>query len=155
MNHPEKDRYWIAPRDKPGLLRAMMRELAGDAHISFEGNLSKCTFPAILTPADEETPALMRHTAVPRQDFVVVPLEPETVRPILDAVLPNNVFMTDIIHIQIEKAGQLQFGSYDNFHPQCIVAFHGVSTDLLNQLEQQGVIRSWTEPHEGATRWHG
>ena len=25
-----------------------------------------------------------------------------------------------IIHIQIEKDGLLQFGAYDNFHPECI-----------------------------------
>jgi hypothetical protein len=25
-----------------------------------------------------------------------------------------------IIHVQIEKDGQLQFAAYDNFHPECI-----------------------------------
>jgi len=155
MKNPEKDRYWIVARDKPGLLTAMMRALAGGAHISFEGNLSRCIFPEMLSPKTDETPSLMRSTSHPRQDFVVLPLEPELVRPILDAVLPDNRFMTDIMHIQIEKAGQLQFGSYDSFHPECIVAFHGVSTELLDQLQNSGVIRSWTEPHEDATRWHG
>jgi hypothetical protein len=155
MNDPEKDRYWIIARDKPALLTAVARALAGDAHISFEGDLSRCTFPANLRPKAEETPALVRHTSYPVQDFVVLPLEPDTVKPILKVVLADGRAMKDIIHIQIEKSGRLEFGSYDNFHPECIVAFHGVSLDLLNQLQAKGVIRSWIEPYVGATRWHG
>ena len=85
----------------------------------------------------------------------MIPLEQQTVQPILDVVLPEGRFMKDIIHIQIEKNGRLEFGSYDNFHRDCIVAFHGVSTELLGRLRQSGVIRTWMEPCEGATRWHG
>lgn len=133
----------------------MMRALAENAHISFEGDLSHCEFPTEVGPTTTETPALMRQTLMPRQDFVVLPLEQHTIQPILDVVLPNRRFMDDIVHIQIEKKGRLEFGSYDNFHYQCIVCFHGVSTDLLNKLVANGVIRSWTEPYEGATRWHG
>ena len=154
MSGVEKDRYWIVAHDKPGLLIAMMRALAGNASISFEGDLSRCAFPRDLAQAHDETEALVRNTAIPRQDFIVIPLEPQTVQPILDVVLPEGRFMKDIIHIQIEKNGRLEFGSYDNFHRDCIVAFHGVSTELLEQLQQSGVIRSWTEPYEGATRWH-
>jgi hypothetical protein len=155
MEQPEKDRYWIVPRDKAGLLVAMMRALAGGASISFEGDLSRCTFPAGLRPTGDETPALRRHTAVPRQDFRVLSLEPETLPQILEVVLKDSRSMKDIVHIQIEKGGRLEFGSYDNFHSECVAAFHGVSTDLLNRLQQKGVIRSWTEPYVGATRWHG
>ena len=63
--------------------------------------------------------------------------------------------MKDIVHIQIEKDGELEFGSYDNFDPECIVCFLGVSVDLLNSLKDKGILRSWTTPFEGATRWHG
>jgi hypothetical protein len=155
MGGVDKDRYWLVARDKPGLLRAMMRELVGGARISFEGDLARCEFGEQLGPSTEETPALLRHTSYPRQDFVVLPLEPQTVQPILDIVLPDRRYMTDIIHIQIEKTGRLEFGSYDNFHPDCIVCFHGVSPELLNRLQANGVIKSWTEPYEGAQRWHG
>jgi hypothetical protein len=117
MNEPEKDRDWIVVRDKPGLLIAMMRALAGSAHVSFEGDLSRCVFPPELGAEKNETPTLKRHTLVPELDFVVPPLEPHTVQPILGVVLPDRRFMDDIIHIQIEKNGRLEFGSYDNFHP--------------------------------------
>lgn len=155
MSSPLVDRYWPVARDKPGLLIAMMKFLAGDAHISFEGDLSHCRFPADLNPTYDETPALVRQTQDPRQDFVVLPLEEATIRPILDVILPNNRYLRDIFHIQIEKHGEQQFGSYDNFHDECIVCFLGIPTSLLDDLQQKGVIRSWTVPHEGARRWHG
>jgi hypothetical protein len=155
MTNREVRRYWIVARDKPGLLLAMMRALAGEAHISFEGDLSRCTFPSTLNPSAMETPALKRATSVPRGDFVVLPLTPNTIDSILEVVLPDRRYMVDIIHIQIEQGGVLQFGAYDNFHPECIVAYTGVPTEFLNQLQASGVIRSWAEPPDDARRWHG
>ena len=150
------ERYWPIARDKPGLLIAMMRAMAGDAHISFEGDLSRCCFPEALHPSGEETDALKRSTLTPKQGFVVLPLPSESVRPILDIVLPDNRYLKDILHIQIERGGELQFGSYDQFHPECIVCFPpGVTTEFLEILKGSGVIRSWSVPHEGARRWHG
>jgi len=149
-------RYWPVARDKPGLLIAMMRQLAGGASISFEGNLSRCAFGPDFQPSGEETPSLRRQTVWPKQDFVVLPLLSESVRPILDVILPDNRYLDDIVHIQIEKGGQLQFGSYDQFHPECIVGFPpGVTPELLDRLQSSGVIRSWSVPHEGASRWRG
>lgn len=156
MAEPPIDRYWPVARDKPGLLIAMMRRLAGEARISLEGDLSRCSFPPNLDPSGDETQALRRHTASPKQDFIVLSLTPESVRPILDVILPDNRYLDDIIHIQIEKAGELQFGSYDQFHHECIVGFPpGVTPELLHQLQSSGVIRSWSVPHVGARRWHG
>jgi hypothetical protein len=155
MAEPPLDRYWPVARDKPGLLIAMMRHLAGDAHISLEGDLSRCSFPSSLNPSGEETPALRRNTAYPKQDFVVLPLTPESIAPIFKQVMAAGLKRA-IIHIQIEKAGELQFGSYDNFHHECIVGFPpGVTPEFLNQLQSSGVVRSWSVPHEGARRWHG
>jgi len=155
MGEIETDRYWLVARDKPALLRAMMVELAGNAHISFEGDLTRCEFGGQLEPNGNETFVLHRQTAFPRHGFVVLPLEVHTVQPILDAVLPASRYMNDIVHIQIEKMGRLEFGSYDNFHAECIVCFHGVPRTTLDRLLASGVITSWTEPYEGARRWHG
>ena len=52
-------------------------------------------------------------------------------------------YLDDIIHIQIERSGLLQFGSYDNFHRECVVCYTGVETSLLNRHKSSGVIRSW------------
>ena len=155
MSAIPQDRYWLVARDKPGLLTHMMRFLAGDARISFEGDLSRCQFPATILSSTDEDSILTRQTISPRQDFIILPLEHDTIRPSLDVVLPDNRYMEDIIHIQIEKRGELQFGSYDQFHHDCIVCFLGVSTKFLDELKQTGILRSWTTPHEDATRWHG
>lgn len=147
--------YWIKPRDETALLRAMMQALAGDAHISFEGNLSRCTFADSLEPSGDETEALRRQTFRPELDFVVLPLRPEGVEPILAVVLPERRFQDDIIHIQIERRGELQFGSYDNFHPDCVVCCEGVETSLLDRLKSSGVIQSWEVAPDDQPGGHG
>lgn len=137
------ERYWLVARDKPGLLIAMMRALAGNAHISFEGDLSRCQLSAIPGASGEESEALRRNTLVPRQDFVVLPLEAENIRRILAEILPSGRVVHDIIHVQIEKNGRLAFGAYDNFHPECIVAWSAVPRALLDQLQAKGILRSF------------
>jgi hypothetical protein len=138
-----QEKYWLVPRDKAALLIAMMKALAGNAHISFEGNLSRCEFPPELHRSVEETATLRRGTIAPVQDFVVLPLEQETIRPILDTVLPDSRFMNDVIHVQIEKGGTLQFWAYDNFHPDCVGCGPDVPRQLLEQLRLSGVLRSY------------
>ncbi|MBI5359375.1 MAG: hypothetical protein HZA48_02200 [Planctomycetes bacterium] len=155
MNTILQDRYWLVVRDKPGLLTHMMRFLAGEAQISFEGNLSDCGFPATISHITEDASILKRHTLSPRQDFIILPLEHDTIRPILDVVLPDNRYKDNIIHVQIEKRGELRFDSYDQFHHECIVCFLGVPTKFLDDLKQKGILLSWTMPYKGAIRWHG
>jgi hypothetical protein len=152
---PPRDRHWLVARDKPALLSQMMRFLAGDAHISFEGDLSKCDFAVSIPRLPEEQSILRRHTSIPKQDFLILALEHQTIRPILDSILTEDRYMKDIIHIQIEKRGELQFGSYDQFHHECIVCFLGVPTKFLDDLKHKRIIASWAAPSEGAVRWHG
>jgi hypothetical protein len=150
------DRYWPIARHKAGLLKAALSLLAGNSHISFEGDLSKCVFPEALQPSGDETSALRRQTLAPRQDFIVLDLSPSSIQPVLDILFTEKRYSKDIIHIQIEKDGLLQFGSYDNFHDECIVCFPPSFTpEQLEQLRGVGAIRSWSVPHVGARRWHG
>ena len=148
----EQDCYWLVARDKSALLAHMMRLLAGDAQISFEGDLSRCSFPDSVPRLPEESAALHRQTVWPVQDFVVLQLEHETIQPIIDAVLPDNRFVDDIIHIQIAQHGELQFSSAERFDQHCIVCFLGVPTKILDDLKHRGVIISWTAPYPGASR---
>ena len=135
--------HWLIARDKPGLLIAMMRTLVGQAHISFEGDLAHCYFAHLAQYAGDAAFGLRRTTPYPRLDFVVLPLEPDTIRPILDQVLPDARAVHDIIHIQIEKNGQQEFGAYDNFHPECIACGPFVSQNLLDDLLHRGVLRAY------------
>jgi hypothetical protein len=106
-------KYLLNVRQKPKVLGHVMRAFQGGARISFKGNLKRCRFGPELLPSSLETAALKRATEEPELDFLVLPLEKATVEPILKQVLQAG--FRDIVHIQIERDGKLQFGAYDNF----------------------------------------
>lgn len=132
----------VAP-DKPALLIAMMRELAGDAYISFEGDLHWIDWNGV-SGVEESKTCLRRQTLTPELDFVVLPLTAET-QPLIWKTLSKVDHLADsgIIHTQIEKEGKLAFGAYDNFHADCVTASDAVSRSLLEGLIRSGVIRSY------------
>jgi hypothetical protein len=140
---PDGRRFWLIARDKPGLLIAVMRTLVGNAHISFEGDLASCQLAHISGASGDETELLKRATIYPLQDFIVCPLEPETINLILAESLPAGRVVRDVIHVQIEKAGRLAFGAYDNFHPECICASAPITEELLDRLVANGILRSF------------
>jgi hypothetical protein len=73
-------------RDKRRFLAAALAELAGVAQVSFEGDLSSTSLFDVAGACSDETQVLKRNTLWPKQDFVVLPLEAETVAPIMAAV---------------------------------------------------------------------
>ena len=125
-------------KDKSRLLLAMMNALAGNAHVSFEGDLSGLRLSAIPGSSERETDALKRQTRWPEQNFITVPLEAETAKAVLFAIggnVPRKIF-----HIQIEKKGVVEFAAYDNFHAGCIVFGQAVKPELISSLVTQGVL---------------
>ena len=122
----------------------MMRFLAGDAQIVFEGDLTRCEFPPTIPRVSEDRSILKRQTLTPKLDFLILGLEQDTISAILDTVLPHNRYIEDIIHIQIAKDGNLSFGCYDQFDSECIVC-SGVTTEFLDVLLSQGIIKSWVK----------
>ena len=138
----EVKKSWLV-RDKRRLLLAMMEELAGDAHISFEGDLRGLALSSMPFASEEMTAALKRNTLWPKQDFIVVPLEPPMTKTIISAI--GGTVPGTIIHIQIEKGGSLQFAAYDNFHPQCIFFGSVVKQGVVESLVSEGIISSYTE----------
>lgn len=115
-----------------------MELLAGNAHVSFEGNLNGLAFSTLPGISESETETLKRSTLWPKQDFVVVQLEDSTIRPVISAIGGN--VPKAIIHVQIEKAGRLQFGAYDNFQPGCVSFGDAVSPVDLENLVSDGVL---------------
>ena len=99
MNH------WPVVRDKPAFLRRLMDEFAG-GRMSLEGDLSRCAFPAEVVLARDEDGILRRNTLAPRQDFVVLRLEPDAAAAIFRQVMAAGLSRA-IIHVQIERAGVL------------------------------------------------
>ena len=137
------EQFWLIVKDKPVLLASVMNALCGNAHISLEGDLSKCDFSHIPGTISTETQSLPRNTLWPKQDFVIIPLEPHTIQSILAQLKHLGRDLHAIIHIQIEKNGVREFGAYDNFHRDCVVSGPGVSEGLLQQLVSQDILYSF------------
>lgn len=135
-------KHWVDVRDKPAFLHRLMRELAGDARLSLEGDLRACSFDTEEIAAHDELGLLQRNTLSPRVDFVVLHLVPSRVGSIFSKVSAVG-FSDAIIHVQIERAGILELGAYDNFHSQCVVTGPGVSSALLSDLKVKNVIRAF------------
>jgi hypothetical protein len=134
----------IDARDKPALLRAMMRELAGDAQISFEGTLENLDFSQVGEVIDEADSYLLRQTSSPTLDYVILPLTFESVDVIWRELSAKDHLARDgVIHTQIGKHGELAFGAYDNFHRKCVWASGAVSARCLGELKSRGVIRDF------------
>jgi hypothetical protein len=129
--------------DKQRLFRLAMEELAGDAHISFEGNLHGLRLHGLPGASEEETDSLKRNTSWPKQDFVVVPLNADSIGTILAAI--GGALPRKIIHGQIEKAGVLQFGAYDQFEPGCIVFGTTVNRQFLETLVLHGIMKTFSQ----------
>src|SRR5579859_671594 len=135
-------KFWKV-QDKRRLLLALMEELAGGAHVSFEGDLQGLKLSSFPGVSGEPTAALKRNTLQPKLDFAVVPLEPSMGQKIMAAI--GGTVPRAIIHIQIEKDGQLQFGAYDNFYPECIYFGSGVKEGVIQLLVSQNIMRPYTE----------
>jgi hypothetical protein len=126
-------------RDKARLLSAMMEELEGEAHISFEGDLRALALTSYPGASQQPTDVLKRGTVWPKQDFIVIPLAPSVGKQII-AALGGTVPAT-VLHIQIEKRGVLEFGAYDNFHPECIFFGTAVSQATVESLLASEIIQ--------------
>ena len=88
-----------------------MAELAGNAHISIEDDLSHCRFIDGLVLTRDETPMLKRDTLAPIHDFIVLRLANETIEPIFRQIQAAGLKRA-ILHVQIERDG-VAIGPYD------------------------------------------
>ena len=118
-------------QNKIRFLLFLMNELAGAAHISFEGVLPRAIleFPGASTI---ETEILKRGTLRPLQNFAILPLEPSVISDIVSAL--GGTLPRSVLHVQIEKAGKLAFAAYDNFHPECIFLGDSISAEFIERL---------------------
>jgi hypothetical protein len=140
-----KRTYWLDPRDKPALLIALMRQLAGNAHIAFEGDrkdMDNMNFSAIQSVVENlKTP--FKHEWNANGAAVVLPLNNHTIGPILKQILPEGRFVHEIEAIQIEKDGQIEFIAGDNFHRECVSVGPAVPERLLHDLLDSGILRGY------------
>ena len=129
-------------RDPPALLRAMMFALAGDAQISFEGDLSAYDFASIGPQVAERDCYLFRNTIDPVEDFVVLPLNADTVKPLwnlLAASVPVGRF-SSVSHVQIGRDGKVAFSACDWFHQDTVGCSDAVPEALIASLMEKRII---------------
>jgi hypothetical protein len=134
-------KHWPDVRDKLAFLQRLMTEFTG-GRMSLEGNLTRCTFPAEVILARDDDAVLRRNTICPRQDFVIVRLDPNAITSIFLRIKSAGL-SRDIIHVQIERDGVLELGAYDSFCPGCVVTGPGVSPTLLAELEESRILRGF------------
>ena len=142
--------YWLDTSDPPGLLGAMARALVGTAHIAIEGSgVKDLKLEEIPGAVKSETPVLRRQTlwSIPKEDFVVLPLELETVDIILARVPADCWDDLKINHVQIEKEGKLQFSGCDYFDANATWVGDAVPEALLRGLVSQGILKQYQEPY--------
>ncbi|WP_035355372.1 hypothetical protein [Edaphobacter aggregans] len=137
------DAHLYKIRDKHRFLIAAMRELAGTARISFEGDLSATAVAHLAGASADETEILKRNTLWPKQDFVVLPLETDLVEAIIAAV--GGTVPGGILHIQIEKGNRLELGLYDNCAPKASFFGPSLTPSFFANLQGDGIISQWTE----------
>jgi hypothetical protein len=130
-------------RDKRKFLLAVLRQLAGAAFVSIEGDLSGTSLVRVSGASGDESELLKRNTLWPKQDFILLPLEVETVEQIVAAV--GGTVPSGILHIQIQKDGRLEFGSYDNFSPNGMFLGPALTPSFINRLRTDGVLSPWSE----------
>jgi hypothetical protein len=90
----------------------------------------------------KETAILKRNTIWPVQDFVVLPLETDLIKTIVSSI--GGTVPRGLLHIQIEKRGQLELGLYDNFGPDTSFFGPGLTPEFFIRLESEGVLRKMT-----------
>ena len=129
--------------DKRRFLMAALQQLAGSSFVSFEGDLRGSALIEAPGATGDETTALKRNTFWPKQDFVVLPLEAETVGSIIAAV--GGTVPRSILHIQVEKEGRLELGLYDNFAPKAMFFGPAMTPQVVENLRSDGVLSHWTE----------
>jgi hypothetical protein len=132
-------------RNKAALLDAMMQSFASaNSCVSFEGHLYNTTLTEIAGASQSESSVLKRATTWPKLDFIILPLNNETISAIKKAIASRVGFGENgIVHVQIQKDEELAFAAYDGFHDDTVVLFSRSADHLLEPLVTSGVLWSY------------
>jgi hypothetical protein len=130
-------------------IRAALTYFQPQCFLSLEGDL--CHYDSARLPGAsvEPTDVLRRNTLSPRQDFVIVPVTPETLETVTRQVLPQVGLKHRILHVQIACAGRLVLGAYDAFHREGCWIDRCVGEETVSSWKASGII-GWYEPREWA-----
>ena len=141
------DGYFLIVKYSLTLFERLLDQFCGNAHISFEGDLSQCDLRGISLVNREPTGVLKRNTLQPKLDFIILPIDEDTIQTLKRQILPRIGIHKRVIHAQIEKDGKLVFGAYDNLHPDCVWISKDVPDQFLQELVDSNSIKEYSPSH--------
>ena len=134
-------------RDCQGTLWAFYRQYEGRAKASFEGDLSGLNLHELNGVSNAEIGPLKRQTFEPTLDFMVVPIDHDTVHLLKKRLSAPGVLGRNgsVVHTQIAVDDDLVFVACDNFHDDCTVASLSVPEPFLKDMQSRGLLRAYSD----------
>lgn len=138
-----KRAFWLNPRDKAGLLLAMMKFFAGHSRIALEGGVTADQFSSIPGVVTGRADPFQSEFGAPSA-MLILPLTNESIPEIERVLFASGRIVHEVGAIQIENNGEIQFMAGDNFHHECVSVGVGVPETLLKKLLEIGVLHSYS-----------
>ncbi|MBI5927696.1 MAG: hypothetical protein HY862_00190 [Chloroflexi bacterium] len=138
----EKHGYGIDVRKPIEFLTAMTEIFCGGSYISFEGDLSQSSFRSVEGSSTEPRGMMQRNTISPIYDFVVLPLEQDTQKVIIQT-LPRIGLRSRVAHVLIERDNELKMAAYDWFYPYLVAVSGDIDANLLDRMLEAKIIRAY------------
>jgi hypothetical protein len=135
--------YYLKVRRPVPFMVSLVEAFCGDAHMSLEGDLSNLRWSGRRQVDPRIGVLLRRNTLWPKQDYVILPLEEDTLVEIKERVLPVVGLAKKVLHVQIEQHRESVFGAYDEFDDDCVWVASRVGPEFLDRLKQDGCLRSY------------
>jgi hypothetical protein len=126
-------------------LSRLIAHIEGDAIMSMEGDLSRCSFDEIEGYQTEAVGPLKKITlwSTGRHDFAIMPISQTNRSKIIESILPRIGVKSHVWHIEIAQNGIKLFGAYDSFDPECVVLDHRMGEGILETMRNEGIIHSY------------
>jgi hypothetical protein len=133
---------WLDPRDKPALFAEVVRHLAGDAHIAFEGDAAAMAIIDVMSIPGAVVGVTAPFARNWDQGTVLVsmPLDDTTIPLILQRVMPEARIVHCVHAISIAKNGRIEFLAADDFHRDCVSVGPAFDPSLLDRFVASGAL---------------
>jgi hypothetical protein len=117
-----------------------MGTLAGNARIIIEGDFKLSDLDGIESLAVANPTVDFFRESRGSKTIVVFPLTQETILPLSRCLCHERDLREKFVAIQIVKNGEVQFLAGDNFHPECVSVGSDISSAVLTEWTQLGII---------------
>jgi hypothetical protein len=135
--------YRLVVKKPIELLDVLLCIFKEQAKISFEGDLSSCSFEEIPGTRTQPVEPLVRSTIYPKQDFVIIPIMASTLEIIRKKVLPQVGLRKNVLHVLISKNDKLVFWAYDCFDQDCVGLSLSVPENQVMALCEKGILKEY------------